>query len=88
MYEEGDWIEKSIDICIKGIQFDLRRERGLAISVFMEQIAFGEERLNGDKEASRRKYQQAYQYMKLMKREASIRTLKIYYEEHYGEILD
>lgn len=87
MYEEGNQLEKSIALGIQGIRFDLRCDRGLAISFLLEQRASAEERLNGDKKTGQYYYKQAYQIMKLMKKEVSIKILKKYYKEHYGEEL-
>ena len=52
------------------------------------QRAYTEERRTGDKKASQYYYRQAYQILRLMKKDVTIAALKKYYEKNYGEVLD
>ncbi|MBD5495936.1 MAG: helix-turn-helix transcriptional regulator, partial [Lachnospiraceae bacterium] len=63
MYEVDNQLKKAIDLCMKGVRFELRCYRGLTIAFIIEQRACAQERLDGDKEVSRYYYRQAYQFM-------------------------
>ena len=51
------------------------------------QKAYTEERKTGDKKASQYYYRQAYQILRLMRKDWTINGLKAYYEKNYGEVL-
>ena len=83
-YEENDQFDKAIEICNKGILFELRCERGDTIGDYVMQKIYTEERRTGLKKACQYYYQQAYQLQKLMKKESSMNALKSYYKNNYG----
>ena len=83
-YEENDQFDKAIEICNKGILFELRCERGDTISDYIMQKIYTEERKTGEKEAYQYYYQQAYQLHKLMRKESSMKALENYYKNNYG----
>lgn len=83
-YEENDQFDKAIEICNKGILFELRCERGDTIGDYVMQKTYTEERRTGLKKACQYYYQQAYQLQKLMKKESSMNALKSYYKNNYG----
>ena len=68
-YEENNQFDKAIEICNKGILFELRCERGDTIGDYVMQKTYTEERRTGLKKACQYYYQQAYQLQKLMKKE-------------------
>ena len=83
-YEENDQFDKAIEICNKGVLFELRCERGDTIGDYVMQKTYTEERRTGLKKACQYYYQQAYQLQKLMKKESSMNALKSYYKNNYG----
>lgn len=87
-YEENNQFEEALKLCELGIKFDIGCERGIEVGWYVMQKAYTEERKTGDKKASQYYYQQAYQILQLMKKEASMNSLKKYYEKNYGEILN
>lgn len=83
-YEENDQFDKALEICNKGILFELRCGRGETIGNYLMQKTYTEERKTGVKETCQYYYQQAYQLHKLMKKESSMKVLENYYKNNYG----
>lgn len=87
-YEENNQFEEALKLCDLGIKFDINCECGIELGWYVMQKAYTEERKTGDKKASQYYYQQAYQILRLMKKNWTINGLKKYYEKNYGQILD
>lgn len=84
-YEENNEYDKAIAFCKKGIELELRCERGNVVGRHIMQKAYTEERKTGDKKACQYDYQQAYQLLKLMRVKSSMEALGQYYRNDYGD---
>lgn len=87
-YEERDCFEAALNWCDKVIAFDLRCKRGIMIGSMLEQKTYTEDRMTGDRTNSKRKYQQAYQLLKLMNKKMVLEGLQKLYKTWYGEEID
>lgn len=86
-YEENNQFEEALRLCELGIKFDIRCGCGMETGWYVMQKAYTEERKTGDKKASQYYYRQAYQILRLMRKDWTINGLKAYYEKNYGEVL-
>lgn len=86
--EECDRLEEAVEWCDRSIRFELRCKRGLAVGFVLSQKVYTLDRMRGDRTLSRESYQQAYQIMKVMKKERRMKSLRKAYMEWYGEEID
>lgn len=87
-YEECDFFEKAILACEDGIKLELRCNRGSMLGFFIKQRAYTEDRMTDGKISGQKKYQQAYQIYRLMKKEVSMKSLLKVYKQLYNEEID
>ena len=87
-YEESNQFKEAIELCEKGIQLELKCERGTLLGSFVEEKIYTEERRGENKENCKYYYQLAYQILKLMKKTRVMHGLKQYYIRNYGEEID
>ncbi|MBQ7360508.1 MAG: helix-turn-helix transcriptional regulator [Lachnospiraceae bacterium] len=84
-YAKAEKFDDVVSACDEGVRFDLYCRRGLQIGGYLMRKAYAKVRIDGDKEACRQLYQQAYQLMKLMRNWTAIEILKKYYRLSLGE---
>ncbi|MDE6606886.1 MAG: helix-turn-helix domain-containing protein [Lachnospiraceae bacterium] len=84
-YEENNQFDEAKSIYKRGILFCLRCERGDMLGKLIMENIYTEERENGEKEACKNYYRQAYQLLKLMRMESVQKNLEKYYLEAYRE---
>lgn len=87
LYEEVDRFKEAKELYDHIIKFDLKCKRGINIG-----YAYAEKRYTLDREennnvASKNAYQQAFQIIKLMKRDNQMKSLQSAYQGWYGEKL-
>lgn len=82
-YEESDKYDKAIDMYEKGIRLCLRCERGDILGKYILEKIYTEERKNGEREACKNLYRQAYQLLKLMKMKSLKEKLEKFYQNKY-----
>ncbi len=87
-YEEIDCFEEALNWCDRAIAFDLRCRRGIMIGTMLEQKAYTENRISGDRTDNKWKYKQAYQLLKLMNKRVVMTGLQKLYRTWYGEEVD
>lgn len=87
-YEECDRLEEANIWCDKAIQFELRCQRGLNLGSNLIEKNYIFDRITGDRSSSKNKYLQAYQLLKLMKKETQMKSLQKIYKEWYEENVD
>lgn len=86
--EESDKFEEAVEWCDKSIRFDLRCKRGLNVGFMLEERIYTMDRMKGDRTLSKDRYQQAYQLLKVMRKERQMECLRNVYTEWYGEEID
>ena len=87
-YEECDRLEEAEIWCDNAIRFDLRCQRGLGLGFLLEEKIYTLDRITGDRTSSKNKYLQAYQLLKLMKKEGQMKSLQKIFKEWYKEDID
>lgn len=88
VYEERDCFKEALSWCDKVIAFDIRCKRGIMIGTMLEQKAYTEDRMTGDRANGKKKYKQAYQLLKLMDKKVVMKSLQNLYSAWYDEEID
>ena len=83
-YEESDQFDRAIDMYEKGIKLCLSCERGDMLGKYIMEKIYTETRRNGENEACKNSYRQAYQILKLMKMESVKEKLEKFYHNKYN----
>ena len=87
-YEECDKFEEAISWCDKAIRLDLSCKRGIGMGFILEQKIYTIDRMSGDRSSSKDKYKQAYQILKLMRKERQMKSLQKIFYEWYEDVID
>lgn len=87
-YEECGRLEESIQWCDNTILLDLKCKRGLNIGIMRREKVYCMEQKMHDEEWSKANYQQAFQLLKLMRKERQMKRLQSRYREWYGEEIE
>lgn len=88
VYEEKDRFKEALSWCDKVITFDIRCKRGIMIGAMLEQKAYTEDRMTGNRANNKKKYKQAYQLLKLMDKTFVMKSLQNIYSAWYDEEID
>lgn len=84
-YEESNHLMDAIQMCDKTIMLDLKCKRALNIGFILVERQYSENRMNDDRKSGKDRYQQAYQILKLLKKDRQMRNLQRQYERWYEE---
>lgn len=84
-YEENNQFDKAIAYCDKAVVYDIRCGRISTLGWCVTQKIYTEERKNGKSQACANKYRQAYQLLKLAKKNSNMRTIEKIYRNNYGK---
>ncbi len=85
-YEESDRFEEAIRLCDEAIRYDMSCDKGSDLGYLISERQYTIDRREGKvREEGKKCYQQAFQLMKLMKREVQMKGLMRAYKEWYGE---
>lgn len=84
-YEESNHLMDAIHMCDKTIMLDLKCKRALNIGFILVERQYSENRMNDDRKSGKDRYQQAYQILKLLKKDRQMRNLQRQYERWYEE---
>ena len=84
-YEESDQFDRAIDMYENGIRLCLRCERGDILGKYILEKIYTETRKNGEREANKNLYRQAYQLLKLMKMKSLKEKLEKFYHNKYNK---
>lgn len=87
-YEVSDRFEEAIAMCDWAISFALRCKRSSNIGFLYEEKQYTIDRMTGERASGKKVYQQAYQILKLLKREREMNSLQNMYQKWYGEMID
>lgn len=87
-YEVNDRFEEAIEMCDRAISFALKCKRALNIGFLYEEKRYSIDRMTGERVSSKKKYQQAYQILKLLKDEKKMISLLNVYKKWYDETID
>ncbi len=87
-YEECDDFFKGIKYCDKSIIHEFHCKRGGDLGYALAQRTYTLVRMSGEEETTKETYRQAYQIMKLMKKEKHMISLQKMYINQYGEDID
>ncbi len=87
-YEECNCFDKAYECCDETIRFELECKKGLNLGIVLGQKIYTLDRKCGDRSASKKKYLQAYQLLKLMNKRQQMENLQEFYYEWYGEDID
>ena len=87
-YEETNRFEEAIRLCDEAIRYDMDCGKGSDLGYLISERQYTIDRREGKaREEGKKCYQQAFQLMKLAKREIVMKELQTAYEEWYGEQL-
>lgn len=88
-YEETNQFSKALELADRSISYAINCSRGDFLGFLIEEKAFTEARMSGNKEKSKPMYRQSYQIRKLMKAiECQKAPLKEAFLEWYGEEIE
>ena len=87
-YEECGRFDEAIKWCDNTILLDLKCKRGLNIGIIWREKVYCMEYKKHDEEWSKENYQQAFQLLKLMKKERQMKRLQDRYKQWYGEEIE
>lgn len=87
-YEVSGRFEEAIAMCDRAISFALRCKRSSNIGFLYEEKRYTIDRMTGERASGKKVYQQAYQILKLLKRERKMNSLQNMYQKWYGEMID
>ena len=87
-YEVNDRFEEAVEMCDTAISFALKCKRSLNIGFMYEEKRYVIDRMTGERISSKKKYQQAYYILKLLKDEKKMNSLLNIYKKWYGETID
>lgn len=87
-YEKCGRLQEAMDVCEKGIRYELECGRGLTLGFYVDQKAYIAGQITGDIALGKRDYRQAYQLHKLMRKESSMKRLQTAYERIFNEKID
>lgn len=83
--EECDQLEEAVTWADRAIRFEFQCNRGSDLGFLLEQRQYTIDRIIGENMSSKHIYQQAYQLLKLMKKEYQMKGLRRVYKKWYGE---
>ena len=87
-YEKTNRFEEEIRLCDEAIRYDMDCGKGSDLGYLISERQYTIDRREGKaREEGKKCYQQAFQLMKLAKRESVMKELQTAYEEWYGEEL-
>lgn len=88
-YEESNQFEKALGLCEEAIHYEIDCDKCSDLGYLISVKQYIIDRRNGEFQTDGKKcYRQAFQLMKLMKREVLMKELQIAHKEWYGEELD
>lgn len=87
-YEVNNRFEEAIEMCDRAIIFALKCKRALNIGFLYEEKVYSINRMTGERLYSKKKYQQAYQILKLLKDDKKMTNLLNAYKKWYDEPID
>ena len=87
-YEETDQLETALVWCERSISFDLICKKANILGFMLEEKRYTMDRITGDRLHSKASYKQAYQLLKLLKKDKLMRSLRDGYNKWYAEEID
>lgn len=87
-YEETDQLETALVWCERSISFDLICKKANVLGFMLEEKRYTMDRITGDRLHSKASYKQAYQLLKLLKKDKLMRSLRDGYNKWYAEEID
>lgn len=87
-YEETNQLETALVWCEHSIKFDLECKKTNMLGFMLEEKRYTMDRIMGDRLHSKASYKQAYQLLKLIKKDKLMRSLREGYKKWYDEEID
>lgn len=84
-YEENNQFDKAVEYCSKAVSYDMECGRTTMLGWCAAQKIYTEERKSGKNKACANDYRQAYQLLKLTKRNSGMRAIEKIYRNNYGK---